>query len=60
LLGRSAADAVSMLDDVGIGVTVVIELESDAEAAATRPGAVWKQEPAAGTSATSVTIWVNP
>lgn len=60
LLGRSAADAVSMLDEVGIGVTVVTELESDEEAAATRAGAVWKQEPAAGNSATSVTIWVNP
>jgi beta-lactam-binding protein with PASTA domain len=60
LLGRSAADAVSMLDEVGIGVTVVTELESDIEAAATRPGAVWKQEPADGDSATSVTIWVNP
>ena len=61
LLGRSVSDAIALLDEMGVEVTVFTEAESDGESASARPGMVWKQEPGAGTVPNGeVRLWVNP
>jgi membrane peptidoglycan carboxypeptidase len=63
VLGSSRDDAEEELKGVGFQVEVVIDAEADPERAASRPGVVWKQSPAApgpADSGSTITIWANP
>ncbi len=63
LLGRTRDSAVRAVERARYLVTVVVEAESDPDAAATRAGRVWKVEPRTGTgppAGSTITIWVNP
>ena len=63
VLGEARGAAEEAIKGDGFQVEVVVEPESDAERAAARPGAVWKQSPAAPGPAdrgSTITIWVNP
>ncbi len=61
LLGLPLDDATAVTEELGISLEVVMEADSDPEAAAARRGLVWKQQPAAYTDlGEMVTVWVNP
>lgn len=61
VLGFPAGQARSELAQIGVGVQLIIEAESNPDDAARRPDVVWKQDPAPGADAEGVVrLWVNP
>lgn len=61
VLGFPAGQARSELAQIGVGVQLIIEAESNPDDAARRPDVVWKQDPAPGADAQGVVrLWVNP
>jgi 1A family penicillin-binding protein len=63
VLGMSADDARSALENAGLDAHVVVQAEPPSTDSAQRAGEAWKQSPTAGaavTQGTTVTVWVNP
>ncbi|MBT8194008.1 MAG: PBP1A family penicillin-binding protein [Acidimicrobiia bacterium] len=61
VLGLSRAEALEELDEIGVGVDVIIEGEPGVVGGRPIPNRIWKQSPPAGsTPSASVTIWLNP
>jgi len=61
VLGLDMEEARSILREAGLAVVVLLEAESDPEAAALRINMIWAQHPSAGSDPDgSVTIWANP
>lgn len=61
VVGFPLDHALAELADIGVTVEVNEIAEADPNDAARRPGVVWKQDPAAGASASgTVRLWVNP
>ena len=61
VLGFPSGQAELALGLIGVGVELIVEMESNPDDAARRPGVVWKQDPAPGADASgTVTLWVNP
>jgi beta-lactam-binding protein with PASTA domain len=63
VLGQPAETALALLREAGLGGQVNGACDSDAAAAASRPGLVWKSAPGPGGQvavAEPVELWVNP
>lgn len=61
VLGFPVADAVAILERMGLTPTIIHEAEDDPATAAANRGTVWAQQPAPNKPLTgAVTLWVNP
>lgn len=61
LLGFQIDHAYAELEPMGVTIDIRVEAESDPDDAARRPGMVWKQEPAPGTTpGSTIVLWANP
>ncbi len=61
VLGFTLDEVRVSIGDMGVGLEVITEAESDPADASRRSGLVWKQSPVGGSPAEgTLTVWVNP